>query len=588
MASLKTLLLTGATLALLLPAAASAAQLPAGRGLMVVAQAGDPVAAAEKAVAGARAVLRKAMASGKGIKEARSALVKAQQALAQVAAGQPADETPQTEDAAPPPSDQAPAEAAAPPAPPKDKAPAVVDEKPPAAAVTDGAAEAAAPADEQPPPKPGKKKLPTGVVKAAPGEPAPAVVEETPPPAAVENGQAAEAVTPAGDQPPADPAKKKKLPAGVAKATPAEPPAAVVEKTPAAGPSAPDAVAKPPVAVVELAPGEAPPAPAVEDTPPPPPPVIVKAGKAKPADAGESGNGAGAAPEQPVASIAPVGIGQAAADGRIILRLNGEIVIKHDEDQRFRRSGGRVFEQPGDNGQTIVTVNRPDGSQIVTVRDPDGNILRRTRKLADGQVFVLMDSRQADKQKVAEGVDYMRRLPPIVLNIPEQQYIVESQQASEQQIEQTLVAPPVEMVERPYSLDEIRQSGRLRDKVRRIDVDTVNFEFGQATLSEDQVAQLDTVGKALSAVIGRDPAEVYLIEGHTDAVGSDLSNLALSDRRAESVAEILTYYYKIPPENLVTQGYGEQYLKVPTEGPERQNRRVTVRRITPLLKAENQ
>ena len=39
----------------------------------------------------------------------------------------------------------------------------------------------------------------------------------------------------------------------------------------------------------------------------------------------------------------------------------------------------------------------------------------------------------------------------------------------------------------------------------------------------------------------------------------------------------------MPAENLTSQGYGEQYLKVPTDGPERRNRRVTVRNITPLL-----
>jgi outer membrane protein OmpA-like peptidoglycan-associated protein len=43
----------------------------------------------------------------------------------------------------------------------------------------------------------------------------------------------------------------------------------------------------------------------------------------------------------------------------------------------------------------------------------------------------------------------------------------------------------------------------------------------------------------------------------------------------------------VPPENLTTQGYGEQYLKVPTEGPSRENRRVAVRRITPLLARGN-
>ena len=87
----------------------------------------------------------------------------------------------------------------------------------------------------------------------------------------------------------------------------------------------------------------------------------------------------------------------------------------------------------------------------------------------------------------------------------------------------------------------------------------------------------------MNRIIDRNPGEMFLIEGHTDAVGSDDDNLSLSDRRAESVAIILTEEFGVPPENLTTQGYGEQYLKVPTDGPERLNRRVAVRKITPLL-----
>ena len=41
--------------------------------------------------------------------------------------------------------------------------------------------------------------------------------------------------------------------------------------------------------------------------------------------------------------------------------------------------------------------------------------------------------------------------------------------------------------------------------------------------------------------------------------------------------------FDIPSENLTTQGYGEEYLKVDTEEANRQNRRVTIRRITPLV-----
>ena len=62
---------------------------------------------------------------------------------------------------------------------------------------------------------------------------------------------------------------------------------------------------------------------------------------------------------------------------------------------------------------------------------------------------------------------------------------------------------------------------------------------------------------------------MFLIEGHTDAVGNDVDNLSLSDRRAESAAELLTQQFGVPAENLTSQGYGSQYLKEQTDGPSR-------------------
>ena len=91
------------------------------------------------------------------------------------------------------------------------------------------------------------------------------------------------------------------------------------------------------------------------------------------------------------------------------------------------------------------------------------------------------------------------------------------------------------------------------------------------------------LAEALNRAIQRNPREVFLIEGYTDAVGSDVDNLSLSDRRAESMAVALTEQFQVPAENLSTQGYGKQFLKVPASGPERANRRVAIRRITPLV-----
>jgi len=128
-----------------------------------------------------------------------------------------------------------------------------------------------------------------------------------------------------------------------------------------------------------------------------------------------------------------------------------------------------------------------------------------------------------------------------------------------------------------------RYSVALRERMPRIDLNTVNFDTGSWELTVSQIEKLAALAESLNRAIDRNPREVFLIEGHTDAVGNDVDNLSLSDRRAESVAIVLTQQFNVPPENLTTQGYGSQYLKIPTPGPERANRRVTVRRITPLL-----
>jgi outer membrane protein OmpA-like peptidoglycan-associated protein len=177
-------------------------------------------------------------------------------------------------------------------------------------------------------------------------------------------------------------------------------------------------------------------------------------------------------------------------------------------------------------------------------------------------------------------------VPPPVVRIPREKYIVEYDQASTDDIYDALNAPPVEDLDRGYSLDEVRQSYGLLERMRRVDLDTVTFEFGSWEVGPDQYRKLERMADAIKRILDRSPGEMFLIEGHTDAVGSEIDNLSLSDRRAETVAVVLTEEFGVPPENLTTQGYGESHLKVLTEDPSRINRRVAVRRITPLLSRE--
>jgi outer membrane protein OmpA-like peptidoglycan-associated protein len=266
--------------------------------------------------------------------------------------------------------------------------------------------------------------------------------------------------------------------------------------------------------------------------------------------------------------------------GRIIIRdPSGQSFIRHNEAERFRY-GARDIQTQVVGGETRTIVIRPDGSQIINVVGRDGQLLRRIRRDERGREIIIIDNSYRDPRAV--GGFYVD-LPPPVIRIPYNRYIVDAQDASPELIYDTMEAPPVDRIERRYSLDEIRYSPSVRQLMPSIDLNSINFETGSWEIPPDQAAKLQSIADGLNQAIQRNPREVFLIEGHTDAVGNDVDNLSLSDRRAQSAAELLTQQFGVPAENLTSQGYGSQYLKEQTTGPSLINRRVTIRRITPLL-----
>jgi OmpA-OmpF porin, OOP family len=105
---------------------------------------------------------------------------------------------------------------------------------------------------------------------------------------------------------------------------------------------------------------------------------------------------------------------------------------------------------------------------------------------------------------------------------------------------------------------------------------TVDFATGSATLTSQARRTLDQLGKALSS---KDLGKYrFRIEGHTDTVGTPGANLALSQQRANAVAQYLESTYGIAPARLQAVGMGEKGLLVPTppQTPDARNRRVEV------------
>ncbi len=282
-------------------------------------------------------------------------------------------------------------------------------------------------------------------------------------------------------------------------------------------------------------------------------------------------------------------------DRRVIIKQDNRVFINHDESDRFRRISRSARTARRSDGYNETIIVRDGGVRIINVVDDDGYLVYRARRDRYGRETIIIDNRRHRERSfsgrdVALGVGAglvlgaaLVALAPPVHAVPPDKYVVDYGRASDEDVYEALTAPPVERLDRDYSLDEIRYSEPLRERMRRVDLDTVTFDFGSWEVGEGEYGALEKIAGGIQRALDHNADEVFLIEGHTDAVGDEDDNLSLSDRRAQSVAEILTAEFGVPPENLVTQGYGEQFLKIPTDGPERANRRIVVRRISPLM-----
>lgn len=271
------------------------------------------------------------------------------------------------------------------------------------------------------------------------------------------------------------------------------------------------------------------------------------------------------------------------SDFRIVFQFNNQVIVENKDNQRLEQNADETYIERLRNGRTRETIVRADGSEIVTIYNRNGDVVRRSRFTPDGEEYVLVYVDESYEEDLLEWRDPALDLGPLQLDIPVSEYVLDADDANEDELVQFFDQPPVERVQRLYSVNEVKRSARLRDMMRRLEIGGLTFETGKATISTDQIASLTNVANAMLDMLAVNPAETFLIEGHTDAVGGEIYNLALSDRRAETVAVILSRAFGVPPENLATQGYGERYLKVRTQEADRRNRRVTIKRITPLI-----
>jgi OOP family OmpA-OmpF porin len=131
--------------------------------------------------------------------------------------------------------------------------------------------------------------------------------------------------------------------------------------------------------------------------------------------------------------------------------------------------------------------------------------------------------------------------------------------------------PPVVVMETPPPTPSPSPEPR---EVRRIVLRGVNFDFDSSTIRPVDRPVLDEAVTQL-----RDNPEIEIVvAGHTDAIGTEEYNQALSIRRAEAVFRYLVNQ-GLAPERMRIEGYGESrpVADNETESGRAQNRRVELR-----------
>ena len=257
-------------------------------------------------------------------------------------------------------------------------------------------------------------------------------------------------------------------------------------------------------------------------------------------------------------------------DRVVVQRDDGTMTLLKDDDTLIRQPGSTVSTESYDDGSTRTIVERADGTKIMTIRDASGRVLRRARINLDGSQTLLID----DLTPVQEVN---------VSTLPKPRNLVISTAGDNADLQAALLAEQSQSLGRSFSLRQIRDYREVRALAPMVDVESVTFASGSAAIAPTEARKLAALGRLMSELIEENPSEMFLIEGHTDAVGGAAYNLALSDRRAESLALALTEYFDVPAENMVIEGYGEAELRIATQTDEALNRRAVVRLISPLL-----
>jgi outer membrane protein OmpA-like peptidoglycan-associated protein len=256
----------------------------------------------------------------------------------------------------------------------------------------------------------------------------------------------------------------------------------------------------------------------------------------------------------------PQPTGQVVVQPPVVVQQPGQSVLNLPASQYtiLLPANQYVVQQVG--GQQVITL--PAGQYVL--QQPGGQVVIY---LPGGQYVIQLAAPVAVVQ------------PPVVVNQP-------PQMPSSVIIVNQLSAPPMIRLapQDRVPLIQFVQRPDLRRAAPSIEIQSINFDTASAFIRPDQFDKVQQIAQALTSLLNSDMNARFLIEGHTDAVGSDDSNFVLSQQRAEALRNVLIGNFGIPQHALFTAGFGERDLLVPTQQAEWRNRRVTLRRIDQFVR----
>jgi outer membrane protein OmpA-like peptidoglycan-associated protein len=126
---------------------------------------------------------------------------------------------------------------------------------------------------------------------------------------------------------------------------------------------------------------------------------------------------------------------------------------------------------------------------------------------------------------------------------------------------------------RSLSMGEREEIADIASTKPNIDLD-IQFDYNSADIRTASMPSVQALGRALSNPSLK--GSVFVVAGHTDAIGGEAYNMGLSERRADTIKSYLVSKFGIAGSDLVTVGYGKDKPKDANAPMDPINRRVQV------------